>query len=53
MILLIEVLRAFKGLWEFAIGAFLLLTIVFFPARHRGPRRAPLPRASANGGTGP
>ena len=31
MTLLIEVLRAFKGLWEFAIGAILLLTIVFFP----------------------
>lgn len=31
MTLLIEVLRAFKGLWEFAIGGILLLTIVFFP----------------------
>ena len=31
MTLLIEVLRAFKGLWEFAIGAILLVTIVFFP----------------------
>jgi branched-chain amino acid transport system permease protein len=29
--LLLEALRAFKGLWEFAVGALLLCTIIFFP----------------------
>jgi len=28
---LIEALRIFKSLWEFAIGALLLITIIFFP----------------------
>ncbi len=29
--IMLEVLRAFKGLWEFAVGALLLFVIVFFP----------------------